>query len=168
MPLSLRIAQLHDAGLLNRLGFTTYPFAHLWTSKTELTRFLESEYAVPVVEHSLRDSAVCWLIAETDRPIGIAKLTWHSEIAGEALAGTLLNKLYLSPEETGKGYGRTIFDEISLLARAHGQTFLWLQVLQQNTGARRFYESLGMKHVKDEIFSSATQQSIVHVMGKIL
>ncbi|QII36622.1 GNAT family N-acetyltransferase [Rouxiella badensis] len=165
MSLSLRIALLNDAPLINQLGYSTYPFEDLWESKSELAEFLENEYSLPVLEKSLTDSDVCWLIAETDRPVGIAKLTWQSPISDPALTGTLLNKLYIEPDETGKGYGRIMVEEVALMAKARGQPLLWLQVLEQNVGARRFYASMGMQHIKEEMFISATQRSKLHIIG---
>jgi hypothetical protein len=38
-------------------------------------------------------------------------------------------------------------------------------VLQGNEGARRFYESWGMRHLRDEVFSTPEQTSVLHVYG---
>ena len=81
---------------------------------------------------------------------------------------TLLHKLYFLPQATGKGYGEGVIQEVTRRARKHGERFLWLEVLDANPQARRFYERQGFEHVRDTVFSTASQQSTLHILGKVI
>ena len=93
------------------------------------------------------------------------KVTWEAMIPETVKQGVLLNKLYLDPAETGKNYGQVMFNEIIDMARSKGKTYLWLEVLEQNAGAFRFYQKQGMLCLKDVVFATASQQSILRIMG---
>lgn len=166
--LKIRTARPEDAALLNDMANASYRhhFTHLWHNADEMERYLQQEYAVASLERSLADPQCCWLIAEAARPVGFAKYAGGQNIDPEGPSGTLLHKLYLLPDATGHRYGEQIFRAVETQAKAGGENWLWLEVLAANTGARRFYERQGMRHVKDVEFHSATQQSILHILAK--
>ncbi|WP_428946131.1 GNAT family N-acetyltransferase [Pantoea sp. FN060301] len=62
-------------------------------------------------------------------------------------------------------YGKLMFENALQLARARGMKYLWLEVLEQNAGGRRFYEKQGMRYIRDTIFSTPSQQSRLNIMG---
>ena len=168
--LTIHKAQPEDAGLLHQMGYTSYRhhFAHLWHEKQEMEAFLEQEYALPVLDQSLRDAACCWLIAATDKPVGFAKFSFRQPVTPQGPAGTLLHKLYFLPGMTGKSYGERLFEAVVCQARARGEAFLWLEVLAANPQARRFYERQGLRHLHDTVFGSASQQSTLHILGRVI
>lgn len=167
MELKIRQATQADLMILSELGNNIYRahFKPMWISESEMNDFLECEYALSALERSLKEYGVCWYLAETDRPIGFAKVTWECTIPDTEISGVLLNKLYLDPKETRKRYGRLMFDEITELARRRGKDFLWLEVLEQNERACKFYNKLGMRHIKDTVFKTTSQQSRIKIMG---
>ncbi|MBV4365248.1 GNAT family N-acetyltransferase [Erwinia phyllosphaerae] len=167
MPLQLRKATLADAILLNELGYSLYlaHFRHMWMSESDMNDFLEREYSLSTLEQSLKKPGMSWYVVETDRPIGFAKFTWESTIPDTKISGVLLNKFYIDPTETGKGYGQLIFNKIIDLVRTKRKDFLWLEVLEQNERACNFYNKQGMRYIKDIIFKTASQQSVLKIMG---
>jgi len=167
MILKIRQAHLVDSVLLHKLGFEIYSthFKHLWVSQSEMNDYLVHEYSTPALESSLKDPGVCWYVAETDQPVGFAKVTWADKIPDTEMSGVLLNKLYLASSATGKNYGKQIFEHIVNSARKSGEGFLWLEVLERNERARKFYEDLGFKHIKDTKLQTASQQSLLHILG---
>ncbi|EOX3825042.1 N-acetyltransferase family protein [Enterobacter quasiroggenkampii] len=170
MTLRIRQATGADYALLSELGYRIYPahFQHLWVSDAEMKAFLDGEYAVSVLEQSLKEPNVTWYIAETDRPVGFMKVTWDAMLPETDKRGVLLNKLYLDPAETGKNYGQDMFNKIIDMARSRGKDYLWLEVLEQNAGAHRFYHKQGMLCIKNVLFETASQQSILRIMGMSL
>ncbi|WP_437891201.1 N-acetyltransferase family protein [Phytobacter sp. V91] len=167
--LTINRAQISDAPLLHTMGCTSYHhhFAHLWQEKDELANFLEQEYSVSALQQSLQDDSCCWLIASDDSgPVGFAKFSWHQQVTAGGPAGTLLHKLYLLPQTTGKGYGEQMINDVIHRARARGERFFWLEVLEANHQARRFYERQGLEHLQDTVFSTPSQQSTLHILGK--
>lgn len=167
MTLLMRPATLTDSGLLKELGYSIYPahFKHMWNSESELNDYLECEYSLSVLELSLRDNNISWYVAEIEQPIGFAKLTWKATISETDISGVLLNKLYLDPTKTNKNYGQLMFERIIDLVRSNGQNFLWLEVLEQNKRACRFYKKQGMQDIKDIVFETTTQRSTLKIMG---
>ncbi|MFA1016520.1 N-acetyltransferase family protein [Enterobacter sp. SAT-E-asb] len=166
----IRQASGADSALVCELGYRIYPahFQHLWVSDAEMKAFLDGEYAVSVLEQSLKDNAVYWYVAETDRPVGFMKVTWDAMLPETDKRGVLLNKLYLDPAETGKNYGQDMFNKIIDMARSRGKDYLWLEVLEQNAGAYRFYQKQGMLCIKNVLFETASQQSVLRIMGMSL
>ena len=164
-------AQVDDAERLHDMAYASYThhFAHLWQEKDELANFLAQEYALPVLQQSVQDKRCCWLIALADGiPVGFAKFSWHAAAGPQGPSGTLLHKLYCLPQATGKGYGEQVIQEVIRRARAHGEHFLWLEVLDANPQARRFYERQGFQHLRDTLLSTASQQSTLHILGKVI
>lgn len=118
MALNIRQAHLVDSVLLHEPGFDIYSthFKHLWVSQSEMNDYMEREYSPPSLASSLSDPGVSWYLAETDRPVGFAKVTWAEKIPDTEMSGVLLNKLYLASNATGKNYGKKLFEHIVSLA----------------------------------------------------
>ncbi|WP_192457575.1 GNAT family N-acetyltransferase [Musicola keenii] len=167
MALNIRKAHLADSVLLHKLGFEIYSthFKHLWVSHSEMNDYLEREYSTPILASNLTDPNVCWYLAETDHPVGFAKVTWADKIPDTEMSGVLLNKLYLASSATGQHYGKQLFEYIVSLAQQRGEGFLWLEVLEGNARARKFYENLGFGYIKDTKLQTASQQSLLHILG---
>ncbi|WP_297196219.1 GNAT family N-acetyltransferase [uncultured Pluralibacter sp.] len=167
--LHIRPAMPEDARLLSEMGRTSYPyyFAHLWQNPQELADFVQQEYDPQAIAATLSRSR--WLLATWDgAPVGFAKLSLHQAAAVGTIAGTLLHKLYLMPEQTGKGIGEALFQAAEREAKAGGDRCLWLEVLVDNPRARRFYERQGMHYAGATQFTSATQTSVLHILAKML
>lgn len=170
MTFILRDAKQSEAALLNQLGIRLYThhLQHYWDSKDEMNEYLQQEYSLHTIQHSLNDPAVSWYIVESSTPVGFLKVTWRCHIPGTRQEGTLLNKLYLSPDETGKNYGRQILDDIAEKARERGNDYLWLEVHEHNKRARQFYEKQGMVFIQDFFHKTSTSDVKVHILGKNL
>ncbi|MDE9620458.1 GNAT family N-acetyltransferase [Citrobacter portucalensis] len=168
--LKIQMATADDANLLSSMGYTSYRhhFSHLWKKNHELDAYLEQEYSLPAIAHSLTETGTFWLIAFNDGPIGFAKYSLQQSIAPEGQPGTLLHKIYLMPGETGKQYGEQLFAEVVRQAKAQNEPRLWLDVLAENPHARKFYEQQGMIFVKEISFTTDSQTSVLYVMEKQL
>ncbi|WP_145513937.1 GNAT family N-acetyltransferase [Yersinia massiliensis] len=166
--ITIRKAYSGDAELLNEMAYSSYThhFSHLWHKHEDLQAFLSQEYSLSVLQQSLQSNTCSWFIAQDTNPVGFAKVSWHCSMGERGPVGTLLHKLYFLPGETGKGYGETLFAEIVSMAQRRGETFLWLEVLDGNPQAYRFYIRQGLVHIEDTIFSIATQLNTLHIMGK--
>lgn len=167
---TIRKARPDDAPLLSEMGYVSYThhFAHLWRERSELEAFLQAEYSLPALQASLQNEASAWFIAGEGEPVGFAKVTWHAAVDENGPAGTQLHKLYFQPGATGKGYGEQVINQIMQMARERGESFFWLEVLSANSRALRFYTRHGFAHIKDVPFSTPSQQSTLHILGKYL
>ena len=62
--------------------------------------------------------------------------------------GTLVDNLHVRPDRHRQGTGKRLLAEVAAWCLAeHAGSGLYLWVLEQNSRARRFYESLGAKDV---------------------
>lgn len=85
------------------------------------------------------------LMAEEDgNPVGFALYFYNfSTFVGKP--GIYLEDLFVEPEYRGKGYGKALLIELAKIAKAEDCGRLEWSVLDWNTPAIEFYQSLGAK-----------------------
>lgn len=169
--LTLRAVTPDEITVLSNTGYSAYRhhFSAYWDSETELNAYLDSEYHPQVIAQSMENTGVSWFFICSGNTItGFCKLTENSPVTGKTYSGMLLNKLYFLPGETGKGYGSSAFSLAENIARSRLQTCLWLEVLENNTGAQHFYQSQGMTVTGSLPFITEQQSSHLLIMEKPL
>jgi GNAT superfamily N-acetyltransferase len=107
----------------------------------------EMAYLPPVPDEALepiasriREHEEVWLAEEEGRLLGFLGIEASTNLGGAAV----LEKLYVEPEEQGRGIGAVLLEKAKEL-RPDG---LYLWVFQKNEGARRLYERHGFQLVK--------------------
>ena len=104
------------------------------------------------------------LIAETDQPVGFALyLPSYSTWLGRP--GLWLEDLYVTPEARGAGIGRALLTELARRAKARGCGRLEWAVLDWNTPAHAFYETLGARPVSDWTRWRLTGDGLIDLAG---
>ena len=84
---------------------------------------------------------------QDERAMGYAMLSEHfSSFAGRF--GMYLEDIYVRPQLRGGGVGRALLAHVARLAQTLGHERLDFQVLDWNTKAQSFYESLGAKALR--------------------
>ncbi|WP_446470240.1 GNAT family N-acetyltransferase [Xenorhabdus stockiae] len=166
--LTIRKATIKEPQQLSQMLEESYRFhfSQLWNDKDELEEYIAEESSPESIANSLNTPNHKWFIAETNRPIGFIKIAVNKTIPDSELTGLYLHKLYLLPHLTGQNYGQQMFDYVEKLGQEQGQKWLWLEVLESNKQARKFYEKNGMTWYRDIIFTSPKQQSTLHIMIK--
>ncbi|WP_319925403.1 GNAT family N-acetyltransferase [Xenorhabdus littoralis] len=183
--MEIRETTLKDATLLSRLFETSYRFhfSDLWYDKDELEEYIAEECSVEKISTSLKTPDHKWFIAESDHAIrsdetdsdishsniiGFSKVVLNQTVPDQHFTGIYLHKIYLMPYLTGQKQGGQLFDHVVKLGQKLEQKWLWLEVLENNKHAIKFYARKGMKWQKNILFSSQKQQSILHIMTKNL
>ncbi|PHM70852.1 GNAT family N-acetyltransferase [Xenorhabdus sp. KJ12.1] len=166
--LKIQQAVTEDTLLLSQMLEESYRFhfSYLWKDKDELEEYIAEESSPESIANSLNTPNHKWFIAETNRPIGFIKIVVNKTIPDSELTGLYLHKLYLLPHLTGQNYGQKMFGHVEKLGQEQGQKWLWLEVLESNKQAKKFYEKNEMKWYRDIIFTSTKQQSTLHIMIK--
>jgi diamine N-acetyltransferase len=164
----IRPATLDDLTVLQALGRDSYRdhFASLWTEQG-LATFLDRDFSTAALQRSLdRPEHHRWLIAADDAgaAIGFAKLNWSSLQPLSGKPGAELQKLYLRGCATGQGWGEALMRAAVQQVHVRGESSLWLEVLQTNHRAQRFYQRQGFQMVGDIFFSSDIQAIGMRVM----
>jgi GNAT superfamily N-acetyltransferase len=113
-------------------GFGGYPHPVLLDAPRLARRVRQEQYDL---EHSL-------VAYERGRAVGIAVIAVRGEEGWVPGLGVV-------PERRGRGLGRRLMAELLGRARGGGVRRLWLEVLARNGTARRIYEGLGMRVVRD-------------------
>jgi ribosomal protein S18 acetylase RimI-like enzyme len=144
--LSIRFAELED---LNTIGFLAQ---QIWPAtykdilqEEQLLYMMELFYSPASLKKQLTEEKHSVIIIENaEEAVGFASYSPLSE------AGIFkLHKLYVLPNQQGKGLGKTILDFITSDIRTKSATALRLNVNRYNK-ARNFYERLGFKIIAEE------------------
>lgn len=167
---TVRQALLEDLTQVRDIGIRTYRahFGELWHYPHELEAFGRG-FSVSALEQTLRDPDVCWLLAyENDALVGYARLNVDSLLAPTQTRGAELQKIYFLPGHAGNGYGQRLFEQVQQRAIERRQKTLWLEVLQRNTGAQRFYQRQGLSICGETCYTSAQGSIGIWYMSKAL
>jgi diamine N-acetyltransferase len=141
----IREARLEDIPLIHQLAHATWPaaYSHILTDD-QLQYMLENIYSYPSLEKQMIGHAHDFIILDYNKaPHGFASF---SEINPGRYK---LHKLYVLPSSQGKGFGKTLLDEVIHSARSSSATSLILNVNRHNK-ARFFYEKLGFDVIGEE------------------
>lgn len=115
----------------------------------DLAEYERAPHEVKATEQDLRDSllaeqpALFAHVAEEDGQVVGYALWFLNYSTWLGRHGIYLEDLYVMPDHRGRGHGRALLAELARLCveRGYGRLEWW--VLDWNTAARRFYESLG-------------------------
>ncbi|MGC5700950.1 GNAT family N-acetyltransferase [Pseudomonas sp. NFXW11] len=167
--ITIREAHSHDLDTLQAIGCATYRehFSAIW-SRAGMQQFLDQDFAPQPLQESLAATdRHLWLLAldAQQQPVGFAKLNWNRPTPGSGVPGAELQKIYLLKSQAGKGHGRRMLEHVLQRASEAGESCLWLDVLKSNQGARRFYESAGLRQIGEVPFSTDMEQIGMWVMG---
>ncbi|WP_237385763.1 GNAT family N-acetyltransferase [Xenorhabdus sp. Sc-CR9] len=183
--LAIRKATIKDAALLSQLLETSYRFhfSGLWRDQGELDEYIAGECSIEQISNSLETPDHQWFIAESRQAIrsdimdssikhpniiGLSKIILNQQVPDKNSTGIYLHKLHLMPNQTGKKYGDQLFEHIVKLGQEKKQKWLWLDVLEQNTSAIKFYARKGMKFQSSTLFTTPKQQSTMYLMARHL
>ncbi|WP_336954460.1 GNAT family N-acetyltransferase [Serratia sp. KG1D] len=168
---TVRQALVEDLTQVRDIGISTYRshFGELWHYPHELEAFLAEDFSVSALERTLRQPDVCWLLAyENDALVGYARVNFDSLLAPTEQIGAELQKIYFLPGHAGNGYGQRLYEQVQQRAIERQQKTLWLEVLQRNTRAQRFYQRQGLSMCGKTCYTSAQGSIGIWYMSKAL
>jgi diamine N-acetyltransferase len=136
--LSIRNAGINDIPLIRELCFKVWPQTYSsLLSKEQLEYMLELMYSEKSLAKQMTEDGFPFIIVnDGDEPVGFASF---GEIEKNIYK---LQKLYVLPNQQGKGTGKFVIDYIIDKIKSAGATALRLQVFRKNK-AKAFYEKLG-------------------------
>jgi diamine N-acetyltransferase len=147
---SMHVTRLgvNDAELLSVLGSRTY-FDHypdLWVDGG--ASYVREAYAVTRLRVELADPTVryCSIRDEHDEPVGFIKLVTPSPLELPPCSGRralYLERLYLVPNVTGRGFGSAAMRWIHEHGAANACEIAWLRVMACRPAVHAFYERHG-------------------------
>lgn len=179
MTLSFRMANLDDVNSIATIGHHSYLHhsKDMWHSADELQDYVQEEYHQDKIRSSFAQPLDQWWMIANPQPIGFIKLRYDQEIRitlnpslnlQPLTRGVFLNKIYLLPQHTGQGLGKRFLQFIEKQLQQQQEQCFWLEVLQDNHPAKKFYLQQGMHVIGDGHFQHARQQHHMHIMYKKL
>ena len=150
MPMySIRQATINDLETIRQIAEDTWWVAYSPILEKEQISFMLNEiYSVEKITQQLNSgSQIYLLLIEDDKPVAFAAYSPREEDPDIYK----LHKLYCLPETQGKGYGKTLINEVENKTIEAGKNTLDLNVNRYNK-AKTFYEKMG--------FSVAYEQDI--------
>ena len=137
MTTALRAASPTDLSLL--LGYMRRYYEHDRIA-------LDEQAARTALLGPLNDPGIgrVWLVEESARPVGyvVALFGWSLEFHGR---DAFLDELFIDPEFRRRGIGTRAMEQVVSKLRALGVRAVHLEVERSNSGAQRFYASLGFE-----------------------
>lgn len=108
-------------------------------------------YAKDSLKEDLKDpDSRYYFVSYNDETIGILRLLLNNPLPGSGTAnGVKLHRIYLDPTILGKGIGRKIMAWVENTFCCGEGSLLWLEVMDSQDPAIRFYKSLGFSIVGD-------------------
>lgn len=179
MALSFRTANIDDVGHIASIGHHSYLHhsKNMWHCPDELQCYVQEEYHQDKIRSSLSQPLDQWWVVAQPQPIGFVKLRYDQEICvtlnpapnlQPLERGVFLNKIYLLPQYTGQGLGKRFLQFIEKHLQQQQEKCFWLEVLQDNHPAKKFYLQQGMHIIGDGYYRYTHQQHHMHLMYKEL
>jgi ribosomal protein S18 acetylase RimI-like enzyme len=170
MHLFIKPADTGDAAVISLLGRVTFAetFGHLFERHADdLRTYLDGTFGVGHIAASLgKAENTYWLALRDGLPIGYAKLKASSPPpGGNAAKPAQLQKIYLLREFLGQSLGDGLLEAVVQSAMARSD-LIWLDVLQDNLRATRFYERHGFRIIGRDTYAIGAQSFLFHVMAR--
>jgi ribosomal protein S18 acetylase RimI-like enzyme len=172
MHLFIKQADNGDAAMLSLLGRITFAetFGHLFERHPDdLRAYLDATFGVAKITASLcKRENTYWLALREGLPIGYAKLKAPSAAPGkDAAKAAQLQKIYLLREFLGQKLGGGMLEAV-IQSATPGSELIWLDVLQENGRAIRFYERHGFQPIGQDTYRIGAQSFLFHLMAREL
>lgn len=173
MTFQLREAGRGDAEALLALATRTYTeaFGHSLSS-ADLAAHLERHLSPGRIRDLLRDE-VFLLALEKGVMVGFVQFgdadTNDAELVGVQPGDKELRRLYVAAEVQGRGVGTRLLQTALADPRLEAATRVYLDVWEENHGARRLYERFGFERVGERalVVASGAATGVDFVMARI-
>jgi ribosomal protein S18 acetylase RimI-like enzyme len=116
-------------------------------SQEQLDYMMEMMYSIPSLQKQVNENGNRFILAtKNEIPVGFAGYEFNYNKKPK----TKIHKIYILPNQQGKGIGKELIDFIANKAKERHQKGLILNVNKNNV-AIRFYERIGFSITKEEV-----------------
>ena len=144
--MAIRRIGTDEIALVRSIAEITWPVAFgKILSGEQLAYMLHMMYSEPVLEKQLTSGHEFYIFSEDEKALGFMGI----EPAYKGKSQLKIHKLYILPQQQGKGIGQQFIALAEKRARELQQEILTLNVNRQNK-AVDFYEKLGFENVRSE------------------
>lgn len=142
--LTIRNATVQDIPLIRDLTYKIWPQTYAAIlSKDQIDYMMDLMYNEATLRDQMEGNHHFIIVYEGALPVGFAS---YSETKPSVFK---LHKIYILPNQQGKGTGRFVIDQILKEIQPHGAKKLQLNV-NRNNQAKDFYQKLGFTVIREE------------------
>lgn len=148
--LGIALATDEHLPIIRDIAHRTWPatFGEI-LSPEQIGYMLEIMYSLDALQKQVHEQGHVFLLAA--EPVSDTNLGYVSfELNYQGQPTTKIHKLYILPENQGKGVGHALVSAVTMMARQHGNDSLSLNVNKHNK-AVQFYERLGFSVADTEV-----------------
>ncbi len=144
----MRFAEKKDVPAIRAIAEASWKVTYVdIISVDQMAYMLEWMYGEEVLNCHLENGEQVFLLEEEEGEVlGFAAYSFHYPAEGVCR----LHKLYLRPDQKGKGLGKRLMEEVKQRAREAGLREVQLNVNKQNP-AYRFYLASGFSVLREEV-----------------
>ena len=149
--MKIRTADRNDLAAIRDLHIRSWRDAYATLLPADyLARQIEVDFAA---KWSVLDPNDIVLVGECE-----GRIVAFAAIRPDHASGPFLDNFHVDPHCRSGGFGFKMFEEIRARLRARGTTRLWLEVMEDNLRARRFYARQGGRESSSfqEVFAGET------------
>lgn len=145
MPL-IQQAETSHIPLIRKLALQIWPatYSHI-LSPEQIDYMLDMMYSESSLDAQMKKGSQFLIVYAENDPAGFAAYIKSGDNIFK------LDKIYVLPEQQGKGIGKQMIDHVTDIIRKQGAAALQLQV-NRNNKARQFYERLGFSVLYEKDF----------------
>jgi ribosomal protein S18 acetylase RimI-like enzyme len=145
--MKMTVCNKEQLSIVRDLAYTIWPSSYgKILSEAQLDYMLDTFYSIGNLQKQMDVGQVFELVVENNNFIGFVSYEFNCKQT-ELLK---LHKIYLLPETQGKGFGKSMIDEVIIIAKSNNQKGIYLNVNKYNI-AKFFYEKVGFTIVKEEV-----------------
>jgi len=142
---------LKDAVILYNLMQKIYPpvYKHLWEDQGDW--YVNTVFSTQNLQKELLEiNAIYYFIEVKNEIVGILRIVHDVELKElKEKKTTKLNRIYLDPKVHNKGIGKIILNFVTQQAIENKSAILWLEVMDTQIQALRFYQNLNFQIISD-------------------
>lgn len=141
---TVRPATVADIPLIRTLASQVWPLTYeTILSRAQIIYMMRLLYSEDALRKQMENAHSFILVYNAGIPVGFAS---YSDVEPTVCK---LQKLYVLPNQQGRGTGRFLVDQVTAIAIENGATLLRLNVNRHNK-AKSFYEKIGFAVVREE------------------
>jgi len=128
----------------------SYTYSHFWKDKGDW--YINSQYSKENLLKNLSEkkSDYYFIIYKTEI-VGNFRIIWDEKLKGCTKENQVkLHRVYLNPKTHRKGIGKKLISWLEKKALEKGYQIIWLDVMDAQPQAYKFYKKLGYKYFSHE------------------
>ena len=142
-------ATILDAPIIQAVSAQAWPHTFKKIlSESQIAYMMQLMYSDESLKKQIEEENHRYFLAKKEnRIVGYMSIEHNYENK----AKTKIHKIYLLPEEQGKGIGKLLFSVAEKKAKAANDTAIFLNVNKNNVSAIAFYQKTGYLQIREEV-----------------